>query len=99
MTTGRPNGKESLLGAALSSSGGNGGGGGRKGAAVGAANAMDFGFWRDEHLDGGGWLDAPLCALTLRIPATHSPYTCNMLCRHQTHRQWLPSMLGILRGN
>ena len=49
------NGKTSLLGPGQNSSGG------VKGV-VGAANAMDFGFWRDEHLDGGGWLDAPLCA-------------------------------------
>ena len=54
-----PNGKESLLGVAPESS--SGGGGGWKKGVVGAANAMDFGFWRDEHLDGGGWLDAPLC--------------------------------------
>jgi hypothetical protein len=52
---GAMNGKDSLLGPGQDSSGG------WKGV-VGAANAMDFGFWRDEHLDGGGWLDAPLCA-------------------------------------
>ncbi len=59
--TGKPSGKESLLGVAPESS--SGGGRWKKKGLVGAANAMDFGFWRDEHLDGGGgWLDAPLCA-------------------------------------
>ena len=66
-SAGGAGGKESLLGAGPDSSGG------WKGV-VGAAGAMDFGFWRDEHLDGGGWLDAPLCGLCTLQP---DPCTLN----------------------
>ena len=71
---GGASGKETLLGVAPESSGR-----GWKKGVVGAANAMDFGFWRDEHLDGGGgWLDAPLCArrpLYTLLPPRGDPFT------------------------